>query len=340
MAEAEVGDDVYGEDPTVKRLEAMTAERLGKEAALYVSSGAMGNQVGLLSQTQSGDEIWVHEACHIADAEQAGAAVLGRLQTRMFRGKDGVLEVGELVPWLRSSDDPHNPRQTLVAVENTMGYAGGAIYPLESLERLREFADRYQKQIHIDGARLWNASVATGIALERLAAPGDAVSVCFSKGLGAPVGSALAGSRRTIDRARRARKLLGGGMRQAGVIAAAAVYALEHNVERLRDDHERARGLAADLAGAPLVVIPPPATNMVIARTEPDYAEPLARMICKFGVNCLALDARTIRLVTHLSVSDQDVIEAAVRIRRALDAASEALERGPSGLEQASLPAR
>jgi threonine aldolase len=339
MADAEVGDDVFGEDPTVNRLEALTAERLGKEAALYVSSGTMGNQLGLLAQTQSGDEIWVHEGCHLVDAEQAGAAVLGRLQTRMFHGKDGVLEIDELAPWLRSPADPHNPRQSLITVENTMGYAGGAIYPLESLERLREFADAHQKKIHIDGARLWNASVATGITLERLAASGDAVSVCFSKGLGAPIGSALAGSQPTIARARRARKLLGGGMRQAGVIAAAALYALEHNVERLRDDHERARGLAAELSGAPLVVIPPPATNMVIAQTGTDHAEPVARMICKFGVLCLALDARTIRFVTHLSLSDQDITEAAARIRRALDAASEALELGPRGLVEASLAA-
>ena len=243
MATAEVGDDVYGEDPTVRRLEQETAERLGKEAALFVPSGTMANQLGLLSQTQSGDEIWAHEACHMADGEQAGAAVLSRVQTRMFRGENGVLSPEEMRPWLRDPSDAHNPRQALITVENTMGYMAGSVYPQQRLDELRAFADSIGFRIHMDGARLWNAAVAAGLEPAAVARPADTVSVCFSKGLGAPVGSALAGSKETIARARRGRKLLGGGMRQAGVIAAGALYALNHHIERLHEDHERARRL-------------------------------------------------------------------------------------------------
>ncbi|MDX6535163.1 MAG: hypothetical protein QOF68_2907 [Gaiellales bacterium] len=329
MATAELGDDVYGQDPTVNRLEQETAERLGKEAALFVPSGTMANQLAVLAQTSSGHELWAHEACHVVDGEQAGAAVLGRVQTRMFRGDDdGALSPDDLRPWLRDSADPHSPHQTLIAVENTMGYRGGAIYPLSRLEELRLFADSAGMRIHIDGARLWNAAVASGVAIDILARPADTVSVCFSKSLGAPVGSALAGPADTIARARRARKLLGGGMRQAGVIAAGALHALTHHVERLRDDHQRAGRLAELIADGPGIGLDrTPETNMVIARVPGGNAARAAAAICEAGVGCLAWDADRIRFVIHLGVSDDDVQDAAARILAALDPVAERAPR-------------
>jgi threonine aldolase len=325
IADADVGDDVYGEDPTVTRLERETAERLGKEAALFVPSGTMANQLAVLAQTSSGHELWCHESCHVVDGEQGGAAVLGRVQTRMFRGDDdGALSPDDLRPWLRDSSDPHSPYQTLIAVENTMGYRGGEIYPLARLEELRLFADSTGMRIHVDGARLWNAAVATGVALDVLAGPADTVSVCFSKSLGAPVGSALAGPADTIARARRGRKLLGGGMRQAGVVAAGALHALMHHVERLRDDHVRALRLGELIADAPGIGLDRmPVTNMVIARVPGGGAARAAAAICEAGVGCLAWDADRIRFVVHLGVSDDDIDNAAARILRALDPAAQ-----------------
>ena len=254
------------------------------------------------------------------DGEQAGAAVLSRVQTRMFRGENGVLSPEEMRPWLRDPSDAHNPRQALITVENTMGYMAGSVYPQQRLDELRAFADSIGFRIHMDGARLWNAAVAAGLEPAAVARPADTVSVCFSKGLGAPVGSALAGSKETIARARRGRKLLGGGMRQAGVIAAGALYALNHHIERLHEDHERARRLGVLLAGAPgLALDQPVATNMVMVRVEHDNAPAVAAAINEAGVGCLALDCRIIRFVVHLQVDDDDIEQAGAAILRALD---------------------
>ncbi len=248
MAEAEVGDDVLGDDPTVIRLQEYAADLFGKEAALYMPSGTMTNQVALHAQTTPGDEIFLHAKAHIVENEQGGAAVLSGLQTRTFDSDDGTLDLELLEHYFHQDDDVHHPRTTLVAIENTHNYCGGVVYPLEKVSELRAFCDKHGMILHLDGARVCNAAIASGVALPDMVAPYDSVSVCLSKGLGAPVGSVLLGSAATIARAQRARKLYGGGMRQAGIIAAGGLYALQHNVERLADDHRRARALGERLA--------------------------------------------------------------------------------------------
>lgn len=330
MASAEVGDDVYGEDPTVRQLEEETAAILGKEAALYVPTGTMANQLGILSQTASGDEIWVHEGCHLVDGEQGGPAFLARVVPRMFRGSDGTLDPDEIRFWLRDWNDPHSSRQVLACVENTIGYDRGQPYPLERLGELHAFVAPRAIRIHCDGSRLWNAAVATGRTPAELAALADTVSVCFSKGLGAPVGSALAGTTETIARARRTRKLLGGGMRQAGIIAAGALYALRHHIDRLADDHRLARALATLIADAPGVEIDPERveTNFAIARVEGSPAE-MAAAITRAGVACLPYHHDTIRFVTHLGIDDEAIDEAGARIMAALHASRRSPARPP-----------
>jgi threonine aldolase len=328
MAAAEVGDDVYGEDPTVRQLEEETAAILGKEAALYVPTGTMANQLAILSQTTSGDEIWVHEGCHLVDGEQGGPAFLARVAPRTFRGSQGALDPEEIRFWLRDWNDPHSSHQVLACVENTIGYDRGQPYPLERLAELHAFVAPRGIRIHCDGSRLWNAAVATGTAPAELASLADTVAVCFSKGLGAPVGSALAGTAETIARARRTRKLLGGGMRQAGIIAAGALYALRHHRDRLADDHRRARDLAALIADAPGVEIDPERveTNFAIARVEGSPAE-VADLITRAGVACLPYHHDTIRFVTHLGIDDEAIEEAGARVMDALGAQRRSHER-------------
>ena len=240
MAEAEVGDDVFMEDPTVLRLEALAAERLGKEAALFVTSGTQGNQVSLMAHTQRGDEIILDENCHIFNYEVAALAVLSAVQARTLRGRHGILDPADVRDAIRPPNI-HYPRNSLICLETTHNRGGGAVYPLETLQEIRRIATEHGLAVHLDGARLFNACVAMGVPAKEVAAQADSVTFCLSKGLGAPVGSVVTGSREFIDKARRARKMLGGGMRQAGVIAAAGIVALETMVERLREDHENAR---------------------------------------------------------------------------------------------------
>ena len=237
MAEAAVGDDVWGDDPTVIELEAEVARMLGKEAAVYVPSGTMGNQIAIRSQTRPGDEIFIHEPAHVVVHEQGGAAALSGVQTRMLPGAGGVLDVETIAVRLRDPADPHHARQSLLCLENTIGEMGGRVLPAERMAELAGFAHEHGLRVHLDGARIWNAAVASGRTPAEVAAPVDSASVCFSKGLGAPVGSAVVGSAELIEAARRNRKLFGGGMRQAGIIAAGALHALRHHVERLADDH-------------------------------------------------------------------------------------------------------
>ena len=311
MAEAEVGDDVFMEDPTVARLEALAAERLGKEAALFVTSGTQGNQVCLMAHTQRGDEIILDENCHIFNYEVAALAVLSAVQARGLRGRHGILDPAEVRDAIRPPNI-HHPRNTLVCLESTHNRGGGTIYPLETLREIRRIATERGLAVHLDGARLFNACVASGIPVKAIAAQADSVTFCLSKGLGAPVGSVVTGSRAFIDKARRARKMLGGGMRQAGVIAAAGIVALETMVDRLREDHENARVLAEGLATLPGIEIDLGLvqTNIVIftvACTDIDAAG-LVLKLAGHGVKAFSVGPSRIRMVTHKDVDRAGIL--------------------------------
>ena len=250
MAEAEVGDDVFGEDPTVNLLQDKVAELLGKEAALFVASGTMANQVTIKTHTQPGDEVVLEADSHVCHYESAAPAVLSGIQMRMLPGRHGVITAEQIEPAIRSAD-VHYPRTSLVWIESTHNRAGGTVFPLDEIKRIGKLCRDRKLKLHMDGARLMNASVASGISPRDFASPLDSTSICLSKGLGCPVGSVLAGNLDFIDRARRFRKMLGGGMRQVGIIAAAGLYALEHNVDRLAEDHANARRLAEAVAELP-----------------------------------------------------------------------------------------
>jgi threonine aldolase len=328
MAEAAVGDDVFGDDPTVNALQGYAAQLFGKEAGLFFPSGTMSNQAALAAHTHRGDEIFVHERAHILLYEQAGAAVHSALQTRCFPSGDGMLDPEVMEEFVHTGDDPHHARTRLVALENTHNHCGGRVLDQARVLAVRGFCDRHGLRLHLDGARVCNAVVAGGLAPAVIAAPFDSVSVCLSKGLGAPVGSVLLGSAEFMRRAARARKLLGGGMRQAGIIAAGGLYALQHNVERLADDHRRARELARRIAGAPGLAVDLSAveTNMVFADTRASglRASEIAGRLAAAGVLCLDEGRFTLRLVTHLDVDD-DAIDAAASV---ILATMSALARG------------
>src|SRR5579872_4376734 len=243
MAAAEVGDDVFHEDPTVNKLEERVAALLGKEAALFVPSGTMSNQTAVKTHTQPGDELLCEANCHIYNYEAGGPAVLSGVMCRTVEGDYGVLDLSQLEDKVRPVND-HLVRTRLVCLENTHNRGGGRVFPIEKVRAISAWARKNGLIMHLDGARLWNAVVASGVPAAEWSRHFDTVSVCFSKGLGAPIGSALSGPRDFITRARRVRKLFGGGMRQAGVIAAAALYALEHHIDRLAEDHRNAQVIA------------------------------------------------------------------------------------------------
>lgn len=309
MASAEVGDDVFGDDPTVNRLQEMVAERLGKEAALYVPSGSMGNAICLRAQTVPGDEIIIERFGHIVNYEVASVAAFSGVQTNMIDGIHGMITREQVEPLLKT-ESLHSPGTKLICIENTHNRAGGTVFPIEEMKKLRVLADERGIGIHLDGARLWNAHIATGIALDDYAELADSMSVCFSKGLGAPIGSCVAGSTGFIDRARRVRKMLGGGMRQVGVVAAAAIYAIENNVKRLAEDHANARHIAEKVAEIDGIAIDLDSvhTNIVIfdvAGTGKTAAE-VADKWKSLGVLTLPISQTRIRVVTHLDVSSED----------------------------------
>jgi threonine aldolase len=314
MARAAVGDDVFGDDPTVKELEAETAAVLGKEAALFTPSGTMANQIAIRCQTEPGDEIFVEAGAHIYYYEAGGPAVLSGVMCRCLEGRRGIFSAGQLEAALRPAD-VHFPRARLVCLENTHNRGGGKVWTLEQVRDVAVAARQHGLHLHLDGARLWNAAAAAGVPERDYAAEFDTVNVCFSKGLGAPVGSALAGSRVVIERARRVRKLLGGGMRQAGIIAAGALFALRHHRARLGQDHANARRLAAGLATVPALEIDPAEveTNMVRFKVKSMPAAQLVERLAARGVLVLAVGPDTIRAVTSLMVSAED-IDGAVRI--------------------------
>ena len=318
MAEAPLGDDVFGEDPTINRLQCRVAELLGKEAALYVPSGTMSNLIGVRLHCRPGDEMICEEGCHILHYEQAGYAQLSGIAARTVQGEQGVMRPEQLQGLIRGNND-HLVRTRLVCLENTHNRGGGRILPYDNVEAICRWAHDAGLRTHLDGARLMNAVVATGIEAPRWTQHFDTISICFSKGLGAPVGSALAGSKELIAEARRHRKVLGGGMRQAGVIAAGALYALEHHVDRLADDHANARRLAdavAEIDGLELHGNTVD-TNLLFIRIDPTLgtAAEFAARLQEHGLLMLALSPTSIRAVTHLGVDAADV-ERAIEVLR------------------------
>jgi threonine aldolase len=321
MQAAEVGDDVFREDPCVNRLEERLAALLGKDAALFVPSGTMSNQICVRVHTQPGDELLCDVNCHIYNFEAGGPAVLSGVTCRTLEGDGGVLDVTQLSDKIRGAND-HLVRTRLVCLENTHNRGGGRVYPLEKIRAISAWTHAQGLALHLDGARLWNAAVATGVAPHVWAEPFDSVSVCFSKGLGAPVGSALAGPRDFVTRARRVRKLFGGGMRQAGVLAAAALYALDHHVERLAEDHRNAQVVAAAVADTPGLRLTPPdvETNLVWFDVEPELgtARDVAAALKQQGVLVHVAGPRTLRACTHLDVSAAQAERAADVLRRAV----------------------
>ena len=314
MSAAEVGDDVYGEDPTVNLLQDKTADILGKEAALFVPSGVMANQLAIKTHTLPGDEVIVESDSHIFNFETAGAAFLSNVQLHTVNGNHGILNAEQITQSIRSSVY-YNPRTSLVCLENTHNKAGGTIYPLEEIKSISELTRNRNIALHLDGARLWNASVASGIMPSEYARYFDTVSVCFSKGLGAPIGSALAGTREKIEKARKYRKIFGGGMRQAGILAAGALFALEHNMERLKEDHKKAKLLAEQLQRVFGIHIDQEyvQTNIVVIDIKERKESPgdiLALLKAK-GVLLSEMGNTTLRAVTHLDVSMEQINSAA-----------------------------
>jgi len=311
MAAAEVGDDVFGDDPTVIALEKRTAEILGHEAAVYMPSGTMTNQVAIRTHTEPGDEILVDANAHIYFYEAGASAALSGVMLRFVPGVRGIFTAENVRAVLRPKDI-HFPHTKLVCIETTHNRGGGSIWPLDTIAEVAATAREANLKLHLDGARLWNASVATGIPEKQYAQYFDSVSVCFSKGLGAPVGSVLAGNAEFIERARRFRKQFGGGIRQGGIIAAGALYALEHHRDRLAQDHDNARRLARGVANLPNIEVDLDTveTNMVNIQIRSMTAQRFADKLHEAGVYVLATGPNLIRAVTSLEVTDRQIDQA------------------------------
>jgi threonine aldolase len=320
MLDAELGDDVYGEDPTVNRLQELAAEMLGKEAGLFVSSGTMGNLTAILAHCNRGDEAILGDKAHTFLFEAGGISALGGVHSCQLPNQpDGALELDAIRAAIRSDDD-HHPITRLITLENTHNRCGGVALTADYTRAVGELAAQHGLQLHLDGARLFNAAVAQAVPARELAAPADSISICLSKGLCAPVGSVLVGSRDFIRRAHRIRKQLGGGMRQAGMLAAAGIVALESMVDRLADDHARARRLAAGLGQIPGLELDPgsPYTNMVFVALKPETgltAREVAARLDKLGVKVGAVAQRGFRLVAHYWIDDE-AVECAVEAFR------------------------
>jgi len=317
IAEAELGDDVFRDDPTVIRLEEMAAERVGKPAAVLVTSGTQGNLVGVLSHTQRGDEAVCGDQSHVFHYEVAGCAVVGGVQLRTVPNRDGMLDLAAAEAAIRPSD-LHVPRTALICLENTHNRNGGAVVSVEHTAAVAELAHRHGAALHLDGARVFNAAVALGVNVKALTGPADSVTFCLSKGLSAPVGSILCGSVEYIQRARKYRKMLGGGMRQAGVIAAAGIVALGSMVDRLAEDHDNAKVLAEGLAEIPGIDIDPTKvqTNLVFYDVSASVGGAgLVNALRGRGVLCTSPYPGRIRMVTHYGIERTDVEHALRAIR-------------------------
>lgn len=313
MASAEVGDDVFGEDPTVNALQERCAALFGKEAALFVPSGTMANLLGLLSQTQPGETVLIHESGHAYNFEGGNVAAFGGLMTRLLPGALGKLTAKTVKPYLMKTDNPHFSNPGILSVENTTNMGGGNVYTPDEFRVLYELGQQAGVPMHCDGARIMNACVALGVEPADFGRYSDTITCCFSKGLGAPVGSILAGSVGTIARANRQRKMLGGGMRQAGVLAAAAMYALDHHVEALRKDHDHAAMMRKALEDAGIEFADPTPTNILFIERE-NAADVVAR--CgDAGLKILAVGPERMRVVFHRDVS-RDQTERAIEILR------------------------
>jgi threonine aldolase len=324
MFEAEVGDDVYGEDPTVNRLEAMAAERLGKEAAMFVPSGTMANLICVLTHCDRGDEAILGHIAHIFLFEAGGSAAVGGIHPRTVPNQpDGTLGLADLEMAIRDPRNEHYPRSRLICLENTHNRCSGAVLTPAYMAQVRALADHHGLAIHLDGARVFNAATALGVDTSLLARDADSISFCLSKGLSAPVGSLVCGSKDFIRQARRQRKMLGGGMRQAGILAAAGIVALETMVQRLADDHANARHLAEGLARLPGIVLDLDrvTTNIIIFELAPDALPPdaLAEGLAALGVRIGAVGGRRIRAVTHYGIQAEDIDYALAAIQMVLE---------------------
>ncbi len=322
MASAEVGDDVLGDDPTVIQLEKKVAELFGKEAALFVPSGTMGNQVAIRALSQPGEEIICEEGCHIFNYEAAAGAALSGLLFHVVRGVRGVFTAADIAPLIRGGD-VHSPRTSIVTIENTHNHAGGTVFPIDGMQSIRQLADDNRLSVHLDGARIWNAHVATGIPLLEYGQFADTINVCFSKGLGAPIGSAVIGERELIVAARRIRKMFGGGMRQVGILAAGAIYALDHNIARLAEDHDNAWYLAESLSEIEDLYIDLDSvqTNIVVISVEKS-GRPVSDIVAALkekGVLAIPFGRSKIRCVTHLDVNRDDITETIKIFREVFD---------------------
>lgn len=312
MANAEVGDDVYKEDPTANRLQKYCAELFGKEDALFVPSGVMGNQLCLNVLTQPGDEIICDKYSHIFQYESGSPAALSGLSMNLLNSVNGVITPEQVEEVIHQSSAYYMTRTRVIEVENTHNVAGGVVHPIENIKALKTVADKHNLKMHLDGARLWNASVASGISLAEYASYFDTISVCLSKGLGAPVGSIILGEKEVIEKAFRVRKGWGGGMRQIGIIAAAGLYAIENNYERLSEDHENAKSLANHLAQIEGVEIDPSKveTNIVMFKPLNISVEEVISKSKERGLLISGMGIGIIRAVTHLDVSSEDINKA------------------------------
>ncbi len=323
MYEAELGDDVHREDPTINRLEELAAEVMGKEAALFTTSGTMSNLLGVLTNTRPGDEIIVGSEAHMFWYEVGGASTLGGVVIRTIpNDEDGKLDATDVEAAIRS-ENIHFPKSALLCLENTQNRCGGAVLTREYTEEISGLAHQHGLQVHLDGARIFNAAVALGVPARELAAPVDTVNFCLSKGLSAPVGSLFCGTRETVERARKWRKMLGGGMRQAGVIAAAGIVAIEKMVDRLAEDHANAGRLVAGLAQIPGFSVSPEKvpTNIVNFEFPPEVSDFVIK-IGERGVKFLSRSGRSVRAVTNRMVGAEDIEEALGRINQLVKEAS------------------
>lgn len=323
IVEAEVGDDMSGEDPTVNRLEQIMAEMLDKEAAVYNCSGTQSNQMAVRAHCQQGDEILIDESGHIVNYEAGGAAALSGISARCLRGHGGMLDVSDLEGKIRP-DNQHYCITRLVCVENTTNHGGGRVWPLAQMARVGNWAHEHGLKVHLDGARLFNAVIANGYSAREFSRYADTVSICFSKGLGCPMGSILIGDAATIHRARRARKMFGGALRQAGMMAAAAIYALDHHVERLKVDHDNARAFASIIAkidGVRLNV-DEVESNLVFFEIDPELgtSAQMSAKLLEMGLKVNPSGPQRLRAVTHLDVTRDDLLRAAEIVRDCVNA--------------------
>jgi len=320
IARADVGDDQMGDDPTVRLLEDRVADLLGKEGALFFPTGIMANQTAIAVHGRPGTEAVVEATAHVVEWEEAGAAAWSGVQLRPTTTADGILTAEHVRAAIRPPGNHYHPSTSMVCVENTHNGAGGRIAPLQTLRGVRAVADEYGIPVHMDGARLWNASIASGVTIRDFAATAHTVMVTFSKGLGCPVGSMLAGDADTMARAWRIRRRMGGAMRQSGILAAAGIHALDHHIDRLADDHRRARWLADGAAELPGITAVIPDTNIVMLDLDPDLPDGsvLVDRIAEHGVLIIAYSERRLRAVTHLDVDDHGIDAALAALNQVL----------------------